>query len=204
MCCPAPIPPGKSENSMTDATTYPAAAIGTFDSHVDADAAIKQLGLAGFDITQLSVVGKGYHVDEQVTGFYNKADRIRLWGTRGAFWGALWALFFGGIFVTVPLVGPVVALGYVGLAAIGVLEGAVVVGGVSAISAALYGIGIPQDSVLQYETAIKTDAYLVMAHDTPSRIAEARKILEAAGAARVDVHEDLSPANSGEVLVQAG
>ena len=95
MCCPAPIPPGKIENSMTDATTYPAAAIGTFASHVDAAAAIKQLGLAGFDITQLSVVGKGYHVDEQVTGFYNKADRIRLWGTRGAFWGALWALFFG-------------------------------------------------------------------------------------------------------------
>ena len=57
--------------------------------------------------------------------------------------------------------------------------------------AALYGLGIPENSILQYETALKSDAFLVMAHDTPTRIAMARKILAEAGAARVGVHDGL-------------
>jgi hypothetical protein len=38
----------------------------------------------------LSVVGKGYHSEEKVVGFYNIGDRIKFWGTRGAFWGGFW------------------------------------------------------------------------------------------------------------------
>lgn len=178
---------------MTDLPIFPAAAIATFDSHAAAETAIRELGLAGFDITRMSVIGKGYHTDEHVTGFYNRGDRIRFWGTRGAFWGGLWSLFFGGIFLTVPLVGPVVVTGYLAAIAITVLEGAVVVGGVSAIGAALYGVGIPANSVLRYETVIMTDGYLVMAHDEPERIAIARQVLANAGAAHVDVHIGLKP-----------
>ena len=178
---------------MTDLPIFPAAAIATFNSHAAAETAIRELGLAGFDITRLSVVGKGYHTDEHVTGFYNQGDRIRFWGTRGAFWGGVWSLFFGGMFVTVPLIGPVVVTGYLAAMAIAALEGAAVIGGISAISAALYGVGIPANSVLRYETVIKTDGYLVMAHDTPERIAIARKVLADAGAEHIDVHEVLKP-----------
>jgi hypothetical protein len=181
--------------AVPDASTpvaHTAAAVATFDTHIAAEHAVKALGEAGFDIRDLSVVGKGYHVDEQVTGFFNQGDRVRFWGLRGAFWGGLWSLFFGGLFVTVPVVGPVVALGYIGTIIIGALEGAVLVGGVSAISAALYGIGIPKDSVLAYDTTIAADGFLVMAHDTPARVAAARAILETAGATRVDVHENLT------------
>jgi hypothetical protein len=166
----------------------PAAAIGTFADHATAEAAVKELSLAGFDISHLSVVGKGYHTDEHVTGFYNMGDRVRFWGTRGAFWGGLWGLFFGGIFLAVPVVGPIVALGHLGLIVAGVVEGAVAAGGLGALSAGLYGLGIPRDTVLQYETAITADGFLVMAHDTPERVAVARRILETAGASRVDVH----------------
>jgi len=41
------------------------------------------------------------------------------------------------------------------LSIVGALEGAVVVGGPSALGAALYGLGIHEDSIVQYETAIK-------------------------------------------------
>jgi hypothetical protein len=40
----------------------------------------------------LSVVGKGYHTEEKVIGFYNVGDRVKFWGSRGAFWGGLWGL----------------------------------------------------------------------------------------------------------------
>ena len=162
--------------------------VAVFADHASAEAAVKQLNSAGFDIKHLSVVGKGYHLDEQVMGFYNQGDRVRFWGTHGAFWGGLWSLFFGGVFLTVPLVGPVIILGYLAAAIVAAIEGAVIVGGVSAVAAALYGLGIPKDSVLLYETAIKTDSYLVMAHDTPARIAIARDILSTAHASQVDVH----------------
>jgi hypothetical protein len=188
---------------MQDPDIFPAAAVGTFATHESAEAGIRELSLAGFDVRQLSVIGRGYHVDEQVTGFYNMGNRIRLWGSRGAFWGGLWSLFFSGVFVTVPLIGPVVALGYLGLIAVSVLEGALVVGGASAIAAVFYGIGIPRNSVLQYEAAITTDAYLVMAHDTPARVAQAKKILETAGASRVDVHDCLCPASANDAVACA-
>jgi hypothetical protein len=41
------------------------------------------------------------------------------------------------------------------------LEDAVVVSGLSAIGAGLYSIGIPRDSIVTYETAIKAGQYLV-------------------------------------------
>ena len=173
---------------MPNPDAMPAAAIGTFAHHADADAAVKELGLAGFDITRLSVLGKGYHTDEHVTGFYNQGDRVRFWGTRGAFWGGLWSLFFGGIFLTVPLIGPVVAVGYLGAMLVAALEGAVVVGGFSAVAAALYGMGIPKDSVLRYETAITADGFLVMAHGTAADMISAKVLLGKLSPLSLDMH----------------
>lgn len=167
---------------------YSDTAIAVFPEHAAAETAIKKLTAAGFDMKSLSVVGKGYHTDEQVVGFYNVGDRVAFWGARGAFWGGLWALFFGGLFITTPLIGPVIALGYLATTAIGVLEGAAVVGGISALGAALYGIGVPKDSVLRYETAIKQDGYLVMAHGTADEVARARAILETGAPSSLDTH----------------
>jgi hypothetical protein len=61
---------------------------------------------------------------------------------------------------------------------VGALEGAVVVGGLSALGAGLYSIGIPKDSIVKYETAIKTDQFLVIAHGTAAEVATAKKIIE--------------------------
>jgi hypothetical protein len=113
------------------------------------------LAQAGFDLKSLSVVGKGYHTDEKVVGFYNVGDRVKFWGKQGAFWGGLWGLFFGGLFITIPVVGYVAVLGYLATVMISAIESAVVVGGLSALGAALYSIGVPKDIVIQYETALK-------------------------------------------------
>ena len=167
-----------------------------FPDHPAAEAAIKKLTVGGFDIKKLSVVGKGYHTDEKVVGFYNAGDRIRFWGSRGAFWGGLWSLFFGGLFITTPLLGPVIALGYLATMAISAIEGAVVIGGLSALSAALFSIGIPKDSVLRYETAIKADGFLVMAHGTPEEIARAKTILGTLSPSSLDTHTGLDAAKA--------
>jgi hypothetical protein len=55
---------------------------------------------------------------------------------------------------------------------VGALEGAVLVGGLSALGAGLYSIGIPKDSVVKYETALKSDKFLLMAHGTADEVDE--------------------------------
>ena len=166
----------------------PETVIAVFADHHAAEAAVKKLTAAGFEMKNLSVVGKGYHTDEKVVGFYNVGDRIKFWGTRGAFWGGLWGLFFGGLFMTIPVVGHVIVLGYLATIAISAIENAVMVGGLSALGAALYSIGMPKDSVIQYETALKADNFLVMAHGTAEEMARAKTILGTANPSRVDVH----------------
>ncbi len=162
--------------------------IGIFADHAAAEAAIRKLSEGGFAVKDLSIVGKGYHTDEKVIGFYNMGDRIKFWGSRGALWGGLWGMFFGGMVLTIPIVGHVMVLGYLAAAALSALEGAVVFGGASAIGAALYGIGIPKDSVLDYETALAADSFLVMARGSDADMKRAKDILGQGKAMRVETH----------------
>jgi hypothetical protein len=162
-------------------------ALAVFSTHEAAEGAVKELAAAGFEMKNLSLVGKGYHTDEKVVGFYNIGDRIKFWGTRGAYWGGLWGLFFGGLFMTIPIVGHVVVLGYLGAMVISAIESAVMVGGLSALGAALYGLGVPKDSVIEYETAVKADSFLVMAHGAADEMARAKSILGGLNPSRLDV-----------------
>jgi hypothetical protein len=164
------------------------ATIAVFADHNAAEAAVKQLAQAGFDMKTLSVVGQGFHTEEKVMGFYNAGDRIKFWGTRGAFWGAFWGIFFSGVYITTPVVGPVIVLGYLTAAVISAIEGVIVFGGLSALGAALYSIGIPKDSVVDYEAAVKADNFLVLAHGATADMARAKAILGTANALRVETH----------------
>ena len=78
--------------------------------------------------------------------------------------------------MTISFVGHVVVLGYLATVLISGVENAVVVGGLGALAAALYGAGIPKDSVIQYETAVKEDSFLVMARGAADEVARAKGI----------------------------
>src|ERR1700690_4527052 len=160
---------------MTDSN----AAIAVYDNHSAAEDAVKKLQKSGFDMKKLSVVGKDYHTDEHVVGYYNAGDRMKYWGKWGAFWGGFWGLLFGAAFFWVPAIGPVLVGGPLVAWIIAGLEDAMVVGGLSAIGAGLFSIGIPKDSIVTYETALRAGQYLVVAHGTSAEAAEARTILSA-------------------------
>ncbi|MFZ0862286.1 MAG: hypothetical protein WCA27_28520 [Candidatus Sulfotelmatobacter sp.] len=71
---------------------------------------------------------------------------------------------------------------------VGALEGAVVVGGLGALGAGLYSIGIPKDSIVKYETALKTDQFLLIAHGTAAEVAKAKDIIETTHPAYCTLH----------------
>jgi hypothetical protein len=122
-------------------------------------------------------VGRDYHTDEQAVGYYNAGDRKKYWGKWGAFGGGFSGLLFSVAFFWVPAIGHAMVGGPLVACIVAGLEGAVVVGGLSAIRAGLYSIGIPRDSMITYGTAIKAGQYLLAAHGTCAEAAKARDVL---------------------------
>jgi len=164
-------------------------AVGIYKTHTEAEAAVKELQKSGFDMQKLSVVGKDYHTEENVVGFYNAGDRMKYWGKLGAFWGGLWAILFGSAFFVIPGLGQLVVLGPLVMIIVGALEGALVTGGLTALGAGLYSIGIPKDSIIKYETALKSDKFLVIAHGSAGDVARAKSILESTSKEDLVVHQ---------------
>ncbi len=166
--------------------------VAIYQTHEAAEAAIRKIADSGLDMTHFSIVGKGYHTEENVIGFYSTGDRVRFWGRNGAFWGGLWGLLFGGMMLTVPAVGPVMVMGSLAAtiyaAVVGAVEGAIVVGGLGALGGALASIGVPRHSAIKYEEAIVADRFVVTAHGPAAEMAHAKMLLEETGPEQLDVH----------------
>jgi uncharacterized membrane protein len=163
--------------------------VAIYDTHSQAEEAVKDLQRSGYDMKKLSIVGKDYHTDEHVVGYYNTGDRMMYWGKMGAFWGGFWGLLFGSAFFAIPGVGPVLVAGPLVAWIVGALEGAVVVGGLTAVGAGLYSIGIPKDSIVKYESALKADKFIVLAHGTAAEVTKARDIMQTTQPTDLALHE---------------
>ena len=151
--------------------------VAIYETHVQAEEAVKELQEAGIDMKSLSIAAKDTHTDEHVVGYYNAGDRMKYWGKIGAFWGGFWGLLFGSALFAIPGVGSLLVAGPLVSWIIAGLEGAVVVGGVSAVGAGLVSIGIPKDSVIEYDTALKADKFLLIVHGTPDAVEKAKGII---------------------------
>ena len=162
--------------------------VAIYESHTQAENAVKELQRSGFDMKKMSIVAKDYHTDEHVVGYYNTGDRMKYWGKLGAFWGGIWGMLFGAAFFAIPGIGPILVAGPLVAWIIGALEGAVVAGGLSALGAGLYSIGIPKDSVLKYEAALKSDKFLLLAHGTADEVAKARNIMRTTRPVEIALH----------------
>jgi hypothetical protein len=91
-------------------------------------------------------------------------------------------------FFAIPGLGPILVAGPVVAWIVAALEGAVVVGGMSALGAGLYSIGIPKDSILEYETALRTDKFLLLASGTMADAEKARDVIGNTDCESVHLH----------------
>ena len=162
--------------------------IAEYESHVAAEKAVRELQAGGIDMKKLSIIGHDYHSEEQVIGYYNAGDRMKYWGRQGAFWGGLWGVLFGSAFFWIPGVGPVLVAGPLVATIIAGLEGAVTFGGLSALGAALASIGVPQNSVLQYEASLKAGKFLLILHGSPQEVEVAKRHLSSSAVTPTTIH----------------
>jgi hypothetical protein len=152
--------------------------IAVFNNHKNIESAVKELAKNGIDISQLSIIGKDYHSEENVVGYYNTGDRIRYWGGLGAFWGSIWGLLAGAAFLWVPGIGPLVVGGPFITVLLGAAEGALLGGGLSVLGAALFSLGVPQNSILKYEEDVKAGKFLLIFKGTEEERTRVSKIME--------------------------
>jgi hypothetical protein len=152
--------------------------IAVFNNHKNIESAVKELAKNGIDISRLSIIGKDYHSEENVVGYYNTGDRIRYWGGLGAFWGSIWGLLAGAAFLWVPGIGPLVVGGPFITVLLGAAEGALLGGGLSVLGAALFSLGVPKNSILKYEEDVRAGKFLLIFKGTEEERKRVSKIME--------------------------
>lgn len=156
--------------SETPRTVLPGQQNATVAVYTDlrhAENAVRALEAAGYDMTQLSIVARTGPHERHVIGSRERHHQEESWAGSGALWGVL----FGALFI-VPGIGNVAFGGWLLYALIAGTLGA----GMGAIAAALNSIGVPDEAISRYETAIKADKQLVVAHGTAADIALARRV----------------------------
>ena len=116
-------------------------------------------------------------VDKLMAGGYNAANRIKFWGRMGALGGGIVGLFFGSAFVFIPSDGPRLVAGPLAAWICLGLAGAMAFGGLSALGAGIYNLGIARDSILQSGTAFTSGKFAVITNDSTEKSILARNII---------------------------
>lgn len=152
--------------------------VAVFQSHTLAENAVRKLANNGVDMKSISIVGKNYHSEDNPVGYYNAGDRARILGRYGVFWGGLVGILFSSLFIFIPVFGHLVILGPLASMVVSGIEGSVVGGATGAFLGALSAMGIPKNSILRYETALKADSFLVAVQGSQAQVENARKIID--------------------------
>jgi hypothetical protein len=151
------------------------AVVGVFYTRSEAEQAISDLRTAGFPEDQIGMIhrdGSGRTVDE--SGNTLAEEGAAAGAVVGAGAGALVGL--GVLTGTIPVIGPVLAIGTLGTVLLNAAGGAVILG----LVGALVGLGIPEDEAKYYEGEVHGGRFLVTV-DAGNRESEAWSIMHRAG-----------------------
>jgi hypothetical protein len=157
--------------------------VALYETHAQAEEAVKVLYRSRFDMTKVSVAGKDCYSEEHVVGYYKTGDRMLCWGRLGAFWSEIWGILSGAAFFAIPGMGPVLVAGPLVGWIVAALDGASGVTGMSALGAGLRSIGLARDRVLECESALEADRYVLVARGADDDMVAARRILTTTDAA---------------------
>jgi hypothetical protein len=167
--------------------------VAVYPDHFAAERAVRQLHEAGFDLGELSIVGRDYQETDEPHGLTSWGDYVKVGAEAGSLLGGLMGLCVGAGFLFLPEIGLVVVAGPIAAALLAGMEGAVAGLGLGSLAGALVGWDVPQDRAIQYETEIKGGKFLVFVRSVPAVVASARSLLAADGPDHVSVYQPPAP-----------
>jgi uncharacterized membrane protein len=148
--------------------------IAAYQTHEQAENAVRKLEKAGIPIDEISIIGRDFQVREDIEGYYRPSDAAKEGAGFGAWFGGLFGLLSGfGLFV-VPVAGPLIVLGPLA----GLIAGAATGAGIGALVSGLMAMGLSRDEALKAKARVEAGEFLVAVTGTPDEIERARSILE--------------------------
>ena len=169
---------------------HPHSAVAIYSTHTAAETAVKELQSAQAHMKLISIVGKDHGADDHVVGYYKDGTTLKYWGELGAFWGVMWRLLDGEAFFWMPGVGPVLVGGPLVSSIVAALDGATAHSGLTALGSALCTMSIPRSRVINYESALKANKFLLVVHGADDVAGKAAEILRKTQPIEFAAHDD--------------
>ena len=148
--------------------------IGLFDHHTDADRAMNELLVRGFDRDDISLVVREQVVREPAAPVAPNTDAGF---TGGAAVGGLAGLMVGLGALAIPGIGPVIATGSLGTTLLATATGAALGGVTGGLLGALLDLGIPQEEAYFYVEGVKRGGVLLVVRADDECAPEALNIM---------------------------
>ena len=160
--------------------------VAIYANHDQADEAFSRLQAEGSNMDILSFVGRDYWKD--MVGSRNAGERFLYRGNQGPFWERLWSILRGwGVFWFFEN-GPVLVAGPLVRTIVATQEEGNGNGHKRGFEAGLFGIGIPKESLVQYEKALMNNQILVFIQGTLREINHAQDVLNETRAINHTIH----------------
>ncbi len=192
--------PAIATAAATHTSTRNRRAVGVFPHRRDAEAAIRDLRDSGFNMSQLSLVGKDVHGDSNLAGDLTdrtKTDEgAKAGAATGGALGGLTGLLVGLGALAIPGVGPVIAGGALATALATTAAGGAIGAAAGGLTGALVGLGLPEDKARFYNDRVNRGDYLVMVDGTDDEIHTAQAILNRHGIQEWGIYDHSDVASS--------
>ena len=148
----------------------------SYISSKDALHAIRKLQAQNFNLAAVSIVSNGNYKKEHAVGIYTKDGSTHFQGAQSMFWESLWQHLNGELFFVAPELELLVAAGFI-VELLIKEQGDVNIHGFNVLGAALFNMGVPGDSISQYEAAIKAGRILLIVNDKRDEVERSCEIL---------------------------
>jgi hypothetical protein len=155
----------------------PSVALAVFRDPKAVERAVRRLHKEGFNMCNLSVVGRDFEVSDDPAGFVTTGDCTAVGAEIGAFVGGIFGLCVGMGFLVLPVLGPVIVAGPISAALLGGIEGTAGGAALGALAGGLVGWGVPSVHVRKYEQHVKGGKFLVLARGDARAIEHAKSVL---------------------------
>ncbi len=159
-----------------------------YTTHGRTELAMKALRRSGFCMEVLSVAGRPQSLDLRRVTPSALDVPIAKERKQVVYWGGLWGHFLDSAFFWFPDLGPVMVAGPVVPRIVEALDGAIERFGLSALATGFCSMGFSRSSILQYESALKADKFVVVAQGYPLIAARARELINGTQPEMLEVH----------------
>ena len=164
--------------------------IGIYPDLPAAEGGVAALQAGDIPADQISLLGPSWRDDRPIPGLSVEFDHTMLEGAElGLGLGAALGALVGIAFLWIPIVGPVVAIGPLAAALVGLIGGAVEGAAAGAALGVLAGWSVSEIHIGRYEQALRAGHFLVIAQGRPAEIAQAQAILQGTAATDVTIHQ---------------